>query len=137
VSGAPSPLTSALGGRRGPRSARRRSAPAGIGAEPVRRGIGVAFLDSYIINGYSEFFGDDLRVGCFVSLTLGFGAESRDGFPRWVDANLGAVEHLQSQDVEALRWARSDYLGEAADADSHQLAALALFRLLLSEFRIS
>src|SRR5262249_18175610 len=43
----------------------------------------------------------------------------------------------QSQDVEALRWARSDYLGEAADADSHQLAALALFRLLLFEFRIS
>lgn len=85
----------------------------------------------------SEFFGDDLRVCRFVSLALGFGAESRDGITGRMDANLGAVEHLQPEDVEVLRRACSDDLCEAADADSHQFSALAFFLLLLFELRIS
>src|SRR6266508_1405058 len=80
--------------------ARHRSAPAGIRAQPVWRGVGVAFFNRYVIDRDSEFFGDDLRISRFVSLSLRFGAESRDGFAGRVDANLGAVEHLQSQDVE-------------------------------------
>src|SRR5262249_47956027 len=86
----------------GSRRARRRSASAGIGAKSVWRGISVAFFNRYVIDRDSEFFGDDLSVSRFVSLALRFGAESRDGFARRMDANLGAVEHLQSQDVEML-----------------------------------
>src|SRR5215813_3570052 len=122
-----------LAGRYGARRARCRSATAGVGAEPIWRGVGVAFFNRHVIDRDPEFFGDDLRIGRFVSLALRFGAESSDGFAGRVDANLGAVEHLQPKDVEVLRRACPDDLREAADADSHQLTALALFGLFLSE----
>src|SRR5262245_2285393 len=126
-----------LAGGYGSRRARSRCGPAGVGAEPVWRGVGVAFFNRHVIDRNSEFFGDDLSVSRFVSLALRLGAESRDRFAGRVDANFGAVEHLQPQDVEVLRRACTDDLGEAADADSHQLSALALFSLLLFELRIS
>ena len=42
-----------------------------------------------------------------------------------------AVEHLDAEDVEVVRRPGADDLGEAADADAHQLAALARFSSLL------
>ena len=47
-----------------------------------------------------------------------------------MDADLARVEHLDAEDVEVVRRPGADDLGEAADADAHQLAALALLGLL-------
>src|SRR5688500_20312410 len=52
-------------------------------------------------------------------------------------ANLGAVEHLEAEDVEMFRWTSADDLGEAADADAHQLTARAFLRLLLAQLRVA
>src|SRR5690606_1420731 len=109
---------------------RRRAA--GVRAQPVRRRVRVALLDGHVIHGDAQLFGHDLRVGRLVALALALGAEARDRLARRVDADLARVEHLEAQDVEVLRWPGADDLGEARDADAHQLAARALLRLLLS-----
>ncbi|WP_419164289.1 hypothetical protein [Candidatus Palauibacter sp.] len=44
-------------------------------------------------------------------------------------AHLGRVEHLDAEDVEVLGRTRAQHFGEAAHADPHQLAALALLGL--------
>src|SRR5438045_332785 len=54
-----------------------------------------------------------------------------------MNANLARVEHLETEDVERMRWARADSLGEARDADSHQLAARALLGLLATQISIT
>src|SRR5262249_56706222 len=121
--------------RAGRAGRRRRSA--GVGAQPVRRRVGVALLDFDVRRRDAELLGDDLCVGRLVSLTLRLGAEPRGGLPGRVDADLARVEHLDAEDVELLRRPGADDLGEARDADAHQLAAVALLRLLLSEAGIA
>ena len=49
-----------------------------------------------------QLFSDNLRVGRLVTLTLRLRAEPRDRFTRGVNADFGAVEHLQPEDVEVL-----------------------------------
>ena len=48
-----------------------------------------------------------------------------------MDADLGAVEHRNAENVTVLRWARPDDFGEESDADAHELARLAAPERLL------
>ncbi len=72
-----------------------------------------------------------------MALSLRFGAETGDGFSGGVDANLATVEHLDADDVEAVPRAGADDFGEAGDADPHQLALVALFRLFLAQLFVA
>ena len=54
-----------------------------------------------------------------------------------MDANLGAVEHLDAQNVEGIRRAGADDLSEGGDADAHQLAAGALLGLLAAQLGVA
>ena len=47
-----------------------------------------------------------------------------------MDPDLGAVEHLDTENVEMLRRSGADDFDECGQADAHQLAARALLRLL-------
>jgi hypothetical protein len=47
-------------------------------------------------------------------------------------ADLARVEHLEAEDVEVLRRSGADDLGEARDADAHELAVLAFLLLLFA-----
>src|SRR4030095_5972648 len=64
---------------------------------------------------------------------LRLGAEARDGLAGRVHADLAGVEHLEAKDVEMLGGAGAHDLGEARDADAHELAPLALLLLLALE----
>jgi hypothetical protein len=71
-----------------------------------------------------------------VALALGLDADPGEDLARRMDADLARVEHLESEDVEVVRRTGPDDLGEAADADAHELAALALLGLLAAESRV-
>src|SRR5438128_12314059 len=92
-----------------------RGRAARVGTEAVGRRVGVAFLDLDVLRRDPELLGQDLRVGGLVALALRLRAEARDGLARRVHADLAAVEHLQTQNVEVLGRARADDLGEARD----------------------
>jgi hypothetical protein len=83
--------------------------------------------------GKPELLGDDLGEGRLVALALGLDADPRDHLAGRVDPDLARVEHLDAQDVEVVRRPGADDLGEARDADAHQLAAGALLGLLLAQ----
>ena len=85
----------------------------------------------------AELLGDDLRVGGLVSLPLRLRAEARDRLAGRDGRGSRRVEHLDAEDVEVLRRPGADDLGEARDADAHQLAALALLGLLLSQLGVA
>ena len=72
-----------------------------------------------------------------MSLPLRFGAEARHRLAGRVDANFGGVEHLDAEDVEIGGRTRADDFGEAGNADAHQFAARALFRLLLAQIGVA
>src|SRR4030095_12878232 len=99
--------------------------------------VGVALFHLYIGGGNAQLLGKDLRIGRLVTLPLRLGSESRDVLARRMNANLAGVEHLQSQDVEVLGGAGPHDLGEARDADAHQLAPLPLLRLLAPELSVA
>src|SRR5712692_7208012 len=121
----------ARGERAGRARGRRRAAR--VGAEAVRRGVRVALLHLHVRGGNAQFFGDDLGVGRLVPLPLALGAEARDRLAGRVHAYLGRVEHLDAEDVEVPRRTGADDLGEARNANAHQLAFLALFGLLAAQ----
>ena len=54
-----------------------------------------------------------------------------------MDADFRAVEHLDPSDVEGVRRAGADRLGEARDPDPHQLALLALLLLFFAKLRVT
>src|SRR5258706_15391293 len=112
-------------------------AAAGIGAQAVRGGVGVAVLDGDVLDRQPQLFGHDLREGGLVALSLGLYADAHDGRAGWVDADLGAIEHLDAQDVEGVRGAGADDLGEGRDTDAHQLATGALLRLLAAQLLVA
>src|SRR5262249_41683650 len=103
---------------------------AGVSPKAIRRRIRVAFLHLHVRGGNTELLGDNLRIGGLVALALALRAEARDRLAGRVDADLGRVEHLEAENIEVPGGPGADYLGEAADADAHQLTALAFFRLL-------
>src|SRR6267378_5071606 len=85
----------------------------------------------------AQLLGDDLRVRGLVPLALRLGAEPRHRLARGMDPDLAGVEHLQAEDVELLARPRPDDLGEARDADAHQLADRKSTRLNSSHVEIS
>ena len=125
----------ARGHRRGRAGGRR--AAAGVGAETVGRGVGVAVLDDDVVDRQPELVGDDLGEGRLVPLALGLHADADDRRAGGVDADLGAVEHLDAEDVERVRGTGADDLGEGGDADPHQLAARALLLLLAQQVLVA
>src|SRR5262249_44869624 len=130
-------LVADLAGRDGCGGARGRRRSAGVGAEAVRRRVGVPLFDGDVRGRDAELLREDLRVGRLVTLPLRLRAEARDGLAGRMDADLARVEHLDAEDVEVFRRPRTDDLGEARNADPHQLAALALLGLLLPELGVS
>ena len=68
-----------------------------------------------------------------MTLPLGLGAKAGNDFACGMNADLGAIEHLDAKDVEVFRGAGPHDLGEARDADSHQLASFAPLDLLLAQ----
>src|SRR5262249_59914442 len=76
---------------------------------------------------------DDLRTRCLVPLALRLRARAHDAGAGRVNANLGAVEHLEAQNVEVLRRSRSDDLGECRDSNAHHFAPGALLRLFFEQ----
>ena len=114
-----------------------RGGAARVGAEPIGRGIGVALLDLDVLGRDAELLGQDLSVGGLVPLALRLGAEASDGLAGGVDPDLAAVEHLEAQDVEVLGRAGAHDLGEARDADAHQLSSLTLLGLLAPQIGVA
>ena len=119
-------------GHRGRGAGDRRRAR-GVGPEAVRRGVGVAVLDLDVLDREAELLGDDLGERRLVALALGLDADPGQDLAGRMDPDLARIEHLQAEDVEVVRRPGADDLGEAADADAHQLAALALLGLLLAQ----
>src|SRR4029077_19069633 len=97
----------------GVRPARRGSAAAGIGSQSVGGCVRIAFLNDHVRGRDSQFLRDDLSIGGLVSLPLTLGAHAADRFSRGVDADLGAVEHLDAGDVESVRRTGTNGLREA------------------------
>ena len=130
-------LVADLARRHGAGRAGRRRGPAGVGAEAVGGGVGVALLDLDVLGRDAQLLGDDLGVGRLVPLALRLGAEAGDGLAGGMHPDLGRVEHLEAEDVEVLRGPGPDDLGEAGDADAHELAALALLGLLPAQLGVA
>src|SRR5438093_1542775 len=70
-------------------------------------------------------------------MALRFGSGSDDACAGRVNPDLGAVEHLDPEDVEMLRGTGAHDLGERREADPHQLAAKTLCGLLLQQFLVA
>ena len=79
--------------------------------------------------------GHDLRERRLVSPAR-VCTESRSCAFRGVHPQLTAVGHAQPEDVHA-SWARAHALGEEAQADAHELAALPLLRLLTEQVLVA
>src|SRR5579885_1572867 len=75
-------------------------AAAGIGAEAVGGGIGIAMLDIHIIRRHAEFGGYYLGEGGFMALPLRLHADTRQHFTRWMHSNLAAIKHLNACNIE-------------------------------------
>ena len=120
----------------GDRGASHRGRARPVGAQPVRRRVGVALFDRDVVGGDADLGRDDLRPGRLVALALALRAHARDALAGRMDADLAGIEHRNAEDVAILRGARADNLGEEGDADAHELTRLAapeglLLRLLL------
>ena len=99
--------------------------------------VGVAFLHVDVVCRDAQLLRDDLGEGGLVALPLGLHPELQHRLAGRMDAQLGGVEHAQAGDVVLLALAGSDHLRETGDADSHQLTACALLRLLAAQLVIS
>ena len=104
-----------------------------VGAQAIGRRVGVAVLDLDVLDREAELLGDDLGVGRLVTLALGLDPDAGQHLAGRMDADLAAVVHLQADDVEVVGRPGPDDLGEAADADAHQLAAFPLLELFLAQ----
>ena len=126
-------LRETIGDRR-PGDGRRARA---VGAEAVRRAVGVAVADLDVLGRDPELLGHDLGERRLVALALGLGADRDHRLARRVDAQVGAVVHRQPEDVHVLARAGADALGEERDADPHQLAAGPLLGLLAAQVLVA
>src|SRR3569623_1207743 len=118
-------------------SAAYRHAARTVGAKAVGRGAGVALFHLNHFGRQTQFRGDDLRISGRMALTLRDRAHACDGAAGGVDTDLATVEHADAEDVAVLARAGADDLGEGADANAHQLAALALLRLFFAQALIA
>ncbi len=114
-------------------AARHRGRARAVGAEAVRRLVGVAVADLDVLGRDPQLLGHDLGERRLVALPLGLGADADHRLAGRVYAQVGAVVHRQPEDVHVLARPGADPLGEERDADAHQLAARALLLLLGQE----
>src|SRR6266849_499334 len=110
-----------------------RRTPAGIGPQAVGGRIGVPMLDIHIIGRHAQFCGDDLGKGRLMPLTLRLHTYTREYLARGMDANLTAIEHLSTCDVEVLAGTSTHYFSKGRDADAHQFTTCPLFGLFAAE----
>ncbi len=99
-----------------------------VGAEAVRRVVGVALDHLDVGHRDAELVGDDLGERRLVALALRLHAELEDRLAGRVHAQLGRVDHLQAEDVVLLRRPGADRLGEVRDADADEPALGARLR---------
>src|SRR5207244_3933178 len=81
----------------------------------------------------AELVGDDLGEGRLVALTLRLGADLEYGLAARVHPELGAVEHLDADDVELPAVAGAERLGHGGDTDADVAPVLAGLGLLPAE----
>ena len=124
------------GGHRRGGTGRGRAA-AGVGTQPVGRGIGIAFLHQDVIHGDAQLVGDDLGEGGLVALALVANAGAHQHLAGGMDPDLAGVEHLDAGDVEGVAGTGADDLGEGGHADPHELAAPALLFLLAAQVPVA
>src|SRR3981081_3166155 len=98
-----------------------RGTPAGVGAEPVGRVVGVAFLDLDIGRRAPQFISHDLRERRLVTLALALDPELEDRLAGRMHAQLRRVEHPQPGDVVVLAGAGAHDLREAGYPATHPL----------------
>ena len=130
-------LVAQLAGHHRCGGAANRRAAAGVSAQPVRRVIRVALLNLNVGSRDAQLLGNDLGKGRLVPLSLALDAELEDRLAGGMDPQLRGVEHPQAGDVVVLPRAGPDHLSEAGDPDTHQLALLPFFRLLLAKLLIT
>ena len=116
------------------RRAGHRRRAAAVGAEPVRRLVGVAVADLDVLGRDAELLGDDLRERRLVALALGLRAEAdttalpdgctRRSAPSFIDSPRMSM---------CLRGPAPTPSVKNDDADAHQLAAGALLGLLAAQ----
>ena len=107
-----------------------RGRAAAVGAQPVRRAVGVAVDHLDVLGVDADLLGDDLGERRLVTLALGLYRDPYHGRAGRVDGQLAPVGHGEAGEVHVLAWSGADRLGEERDADAHQLAALPRCRLL-------
>src|SRR6185312_13672647 len=102
--------------------------PRAVGAESVRRGIGIALLDHDVAGGNADLGGNDLRPGRLMTLALALGADAGDARARRVQTDFAGVEHRDAEYVAVLRRAGADNLGEERQSEPHDLPSLAALK---------
>src|SRR5262249_9384157 len=106
-------------------------------SEPIRRRIRIPFLYRDMIHRDSQFLRENLRVGGLVTLPLRLGPKSCDDFSCGMNADLGAIEHFDAEDVEVFRGPGAHDSGEVRDADPHYLASFLLLCLFRAERKVA
>ena len=84
-----------------------------------------------------ELVGDDLGEGRLVPLALGLDADRELRLAAGVDPQRRAVVHPEAEDVHLAARPGADRLGEEGEPDPHQLAPLALGRLLAAQLLVA
>src|SRR5438105_13464174 len=90
-------------------------------------------LNIDIIRRHAQFGANDLGKGCLVSLALRLHSNTGQNLARGMDANLTAIEHLNTRDIEVLARPGADDLGEGRDANTHQFTTRTLLSLLAAQ----
>ncbi len=115
------------------RSSRDRSASRAIRAKPVRCVVGIPFDHRDVRRRDAKLVGDDLRERRLVALTLALHTKLEDRLARRMDAQLGRIDHLESNDVVVAAGSSTDRFGEAGDADADVAALLSCLGLFLTK----
>ena len=110
---------------------------AAVGAEAVRRLVGVAVADHDVVRRDADLLGDDLRKRRLVPLSERLGGDADDRLAGRVQAQLCAVVHRQAEDVHVATRAGADALGEEGAADAHHLALRELLLLLATQLVVA
>ena len=108
-----------------------------VGAEAVRRVVGVAVDHLDVLRRDPELVRDDLGERRLVPLALGLHGQPQLRLARRVDAQVAPVGHAEAEDVHVLAGTGADALREERDADPHQLPPIPLLRLLPAQLVVA
>jgi hypothetical protein len=68
-----------------------------------------------------------------MSLPLALGSHAAHRFTGRMNADLGAIKHLDARDIEGVAGSSTHDFDEAGNPDAHQLASRPFFRLLFPQ----